>query len=37
MDWAAIEILSEIYGVTDIDILIVELLAIRKFQEATNG
>lgn len=37
IDWAALDVLTEIYGVTDIEILIAELLAIRAFQESANG
>jgi len=32
IDWAALPLLAELYGVDDMEILIEELVAIREFQ-----
>lgn len=37
IEWPALDVLAEIHGVTDIEVLIAELLAIRSFQEQQNG
>ena len=37
IDWHALPILAEIHGVTDVELLIVELMTIRGFQEDKNG
>lgn len=36
LDWAALPIVAEIIGVIDIEHLIVELIAIREFQNRKN-
>jgi hypothetical protein len=37
IDWQALDLLAEIHGVSDVEILIAELLAVRSFQESLNG
>ena len=37
IDWQALDLLVEIHGVSDVEVLIAELLAVRSFQESLNG
>jgi hypothetical protein len=37
IDWPAIDILAEIHGCSQPEILIAELLSIRNFMESLNG
>ena len=37
IEWQALDVLAELHGVTDVETLIAELLAVRSFQEAQNG
>lgn len=37
IEWEALPVLAEIHGVSDIETLIVELIAIREFQGALDG
>jgi hypothetical protein len=36
IDWAALPVIAELYGITDIDILIHQLVAIRDSQRETE-
>ena len=37
LDWQALPLLVEIHGITDVDTLIAELVAIRNFQDSLDG
>lgn len=37
IDWQALDMLAEIHGVSDIETLVAELLAVRSFQESLDG
>jgi hypothetical protein len=37
LDWNALPVMFELYGVEDIDVTVHELLAIKKFVEDKNG
>lgn len=37
IDWAALPLLCEIYGVDDIEALVLGLVAIREFQREQNS
>jgi hypothetical protein len=37
LDWNALDVLVEVHGITEVEILIDELMAIRGFMEAQNG
>ena len=37
MDWNALDVLVEVHGITEVEILLDELMAIRGFMEAQYG
>lgn len=37
LDWQALPLLAEVHGVTDIETLIAEMVAIREFMGARDG
>jgi len=37
LDWKALDVLTEIHGITDIETLVAELTAVRDFQEQLDG
>jgi hypothetical protein len=37
LDWQALDLLVEVYGCSEPEILIAELLALREFMEKKNG
>lgn len=37
LDWQALPLLVEVHGISDVDMLIAELVAIRTFQESLDG
>jgi hypothetical protein len=37
LDWNALDFLIEVHGITDVEMLLDELMAIRGFMEAQNG
>lgn len=37
LDWNALDVLCEVHGITEAEILLDELMAIRGFMEAQNG
>lgn len=37
LDWNALDVLVEVHGITEVEILLDELMAIRGFMEAQYG
>lgn len=37
LDWQAIPLLADLHGVTDLETLVAELIAIREFMDEQNG